>query len=327
MSDEEATSSVFDHVRDVVEGDAELTLEQVADEADVPAQVLREAFAAMNWDARPGYDERDVAYARALRRILDLYPLDVVVRNLRTRYRGMTTIVVSDLGTVRDRVIAPALEGGADTTGLAVRLGETAGELLPLITGQLAEDYRHILVGLLGSDAVSQGAQLQAREVDLAVGFVDLVEFTKLSRKIDPAGLDRLLGRFEELVTEAVDRIADTLLAKFVGDAAMVVGSDPLQVARVLLHLVDDRQQLTETPRHAGLAYGRVLVREGDFYGQVPNLASRLTDHAKPWSILAADELADRLEDHFELSSVPPTHLHGIGEHRPYRVRSSSEVS
>lgn len=321
MSDDPAVA-LFHRVREVVEGDASLTLDEVAERAQVPTQVLREVFAAMDWDDRPGYDDRDVAYADALRHILDLYPLDVVVRNIRTRYRAMTSIVVSDLGTVRDRVIAPALEAGADATDLADRLGETARDLLPLITGQLAEDYRHILVGLLDSDAVTQGAQLQAREVDLAVGFVDLVGFTKLSRDIDPAGLDRLLGRFEELVTEAVGRIDDTRLAKFVGDAAMVVGPDPVQVTRVLLHLVDDRQQLTETPRHAGLAFGRVLVREGDFYGQVPNLASRLTDHAKRWSLLVAADLADHLERDFELSSVPPTRLHGLGEHRPHRVRT-----
>ncbi len=315
--------AAFQHVRQVVAGDPELTFEEVAEGAGLPTQILREAFAATEWDERDAYAQRDVDYARAIARMLDVYPLDVVLRSLRTRYRAMTSIVVSDLGTVRDRVVMPALASGTEPEELAESLGQTAEELLPLVTGQLAEHYRHALLRLLDTEAVARSVQLEGGpQIELAVGFVDVVGYTALSGRIDPAGLDHVLASFEDLVASEVASHDDVLLAKFIGDAAMVVASDPLPLVELLLGLVEDDQRLAEAPRRAGVAFGDVLVREGDYYGPVTNLAARLTDHARQWSLLAAEELAEPLEEAgFELTRIPETTIHGVGDRRPLRVR------
>jgi adenylate cyclase len=113
----------------------------------------------------------------------------------------------------------------------------------------------------------------------------------------------------------------DVLLAKFVGDAAMLVASEPGPLASTLLELVDDHTRLAEAPRRAGMSGGLVLVREGDYFGSVPNLAARLTDHANPWSLLADQELEDRLEGEFDLEKVSKTKIRGVGDQRPLRVR------
>ena len=41
-----------------------------------------------------------------------------------------------------------------------------------------------------------------------------------------------------------------------------------------------------------GVAFGNVLLRGGDYFGQVVNLASRLVSEALPQEILVTDELA-----------------------------------
>lgn len=314
--------AIFDRVRSLVAGEGELDLGDVAERAGLPREVLREIFEAVSWDDRPGYDDRDVDYAQAVARILDHYPFDTVVRTMRTRYRALSSIVVSDLGAVRDHVVTPALAEGAQPEELAVRLGETAERIFPLVTTQLAEDYRHVLVRLLESEALASGIRLEgAGHVELAVGFVDVSGYTALSARVDPSGLDRVLRSFEDRVTRAVAEAEDVLLAKFIGDAAMVVGPDPLHVADLLLSLVEETDPEVEAPRRAGLSFGDVLVREGDYYGRVPNLAARLTDHARQWSLLADEDLHDRFEDHFELTRIPERTLHGIGERQPIRVR------
>jgi hypothetical protein len=146
-------------------------------------------FAATDWENRPAYDQRDVEYARALAQLLDIVPLSAMVRTVRTRYRAVTSIVVSDLGTVRDHVLGPAHRGGADLEQLAGSLAEAAERILPLSTSQLSEDYRHALLRLLDSDALARGAQLEGgREIHLAVGFVDIVGYTALSGRVDPWG-------------------------------------------------------------------------------------------------------------------------------------------
>ena len=47
----------------------------------------------------------------------------------------------------------------------------------------------------------------------------------------------------------------------------------------------------------AGLAYGSVVAREGDYYGPVVNLAHRLVELAYPGTVLASDELHDAIAD------------------------------
>lgn len=311
---------VFASVRRVLTGDPELSLADVASEAGLPARILEEVFATMDWADRAAYDERDVQYARDIARMLDVYPLDTVLRSLATRYRALSSVVVSDLGTVRDEVVMPALAGGGSAEDLAQALGRAAEDILPLVTRNLSEDYRHILLGLLDTDALARGVE-GGREIDLAVGFVDVAGYTALSGTIDPSGLDHVLSGFEDLVNTAVTRHDDILLAKFIGDAAMLIASDPVVLAEVLLELVHDRTYMAEAPRKAGIAHGPVLVRQGDYYGPTANLAARLTDHARAWSLLAADDLRDVLEDHFAVDSIPETKLRGVGEHRPLRVR------
>jgi adenylate cyclase len=314
--------AIFDEVRAVLTGDPDLTLADVAEQAGLPLQILREVFAATDWENRPGYDERDVEYARSVAQLLDVVPLAALVRSARTRYRSVTSIVVSDLGTVRDHVLGPALRGGADPTQLAGNLAEAAERILPLSTSQLAEDYRHALLRLLDSDALARGAQLEGgRELHLAVGFVDIVGYTALSGRVNPVGLDHVLVGFEDLVASVVAAQDDVLLAKFVGDAAMLVASEADPLTEVLLSLVDDHTRLAEAPRRAGLSAGQVLVREGDYFGSVPNLAARLTDHAYPWSLLADEQLEETLTDRFTLERIPKTSIRGVGDQRPLRVR------
>jgi adenylate cyclase len=317
-----AAVNAFKQVRESLAGSGELRLEDIAEQCRLPVQILRELFDATGWSQRPGYDERDVAYAKAAARMLDYFPMHVVVRSLRTRYRAISSIVVGDLGTVRDHVVGPALVGGLDEEELADRLGTAAETLLPLITEQLAEDYRHVILELIDSEAVARGLKVgTGREIDLAVGFVDIVDYTVMSGQVDPSALDHVLAGFEDLVTAAVARTEQVLLAKFVGDAAMLVASHPEPLAGLLLELVDDHQRLAEAPRRAGMAWGPVLVREGDYYGRIPNLASRLTDVADTWSLLAAEELEERLEGSFDLERISKTSIRGIGSRRPLRVR------
>jgi adenylate cyclase len=317
---------IFDEVRTILTGSPELSLAEVADQAGLPVQILREVFAATDWENRPAYDERDVDYAKAVAQLLDVFPLAALVRTVRTRYRAVTSIVVSDLGTLRDHVLGPVVHGGADVSQLGGQLAEAAERILPLSTSQLDEDYRHALLRLLDSDALARGAQLEGgRELHLAVGFVDIVGYTALSGRVDPVGLDHVLVGFEDLVASVVSGQDDVLLAKFVGDAAMLVASEPRPLADVLLSLVDDHTRLAEAPRRAGMSAGLVLVREGDYFGSVPNLAARLTDHANPWSLLADQELEPVLEEDFDLERVSKTRIRGVGDQRPLRVRRKED--
>ena len=50
--------------------------------------------------------------------------------------------------------------------------------------------------------------------------------------------------------------------------------------------------ELDRVVPRGGLAYGNVLVRGGDYYGSVVNLASRLVDEAVPQEMLVTEQVA-----------------------------------
>lgn len=129
------------------------------------------------------------------------------------------------------------------------------------------------------------------RAPQLAVGFVDLVGYTALSQELDPHELAALVERFEQLAYDTVAQHAGRVV-KMIGDEVMYVADDLGDAARIALALTA-RSAVDELlpEARAGLAFGTALAREGDYYGAVVNLASRLVELARPGTVVVSDEV------------------------------------
>jgi adenylate cyclase len=103
----------------------------------------------------------------------------------------------------------------------------------------------------------------------------------------------------------------------------MLVGPDVPTLARVMLELTEPAEELEDAPLRGGLASGSVRLREGDYYGDAVNLAARLTDLARPWSLLADEELEDELGGGFSARRIRPVRIRGLGLRRPLRVKEA----
>jgi adenylate cyclase len=69
------------------------------------------------------------------------------------------------------------------------------------------------------------------------------------------------------------------------------------------------------------MASGPTIVREGDVFGSPVNLAARLTDLARPWRLLADDELSETLEAAgYRTRRLRPVRIRGVGTRRPIGV-------
>lgn len=296
-------------------------LDEVAQRGGIDEEALARIFAALGLPLQDRYGEDDVEEARELSRLLEVFPLHTLVRLARVRGMAVSRIAMSDMAAVRDAIIAPMRERDAGDLTVAVALAESAKELVPVSRDLLVHAHERALLHVLSSEIAREGARGGAQEVELGVGFVDLVGFTALSVEIDPVGLDDVLDRFEERVFEVGGSAGEVELVKFLGDAAMLVSSDRVELADTLLRLVEPIDELADVPLRAGLAAGTVLVREGDYYGPPVNLAARLTDQARPWALLADDALSDTLGERFDLDRTRPMRIRGIGVRRPLRVR------
>jgi adenylate cyclase len=125
-------------------------------------------------------------------------------------------------------------------------------------------------------------------------------------------------------------------LVKTIGDAAMLVSPEAEPLVGTLLDLLEASDDADDElpPLRAGAAHGRALPRGGDWYGHPVNLASRVTDAARPGSLLVTRELRDTVRGEFRdggdgdraepyrWSRARPRHFRGIkGQVSVYRAR------
>jgi hypothetical protein len=76
-----------------------------------------------------------------------------------------------------------------------------------------------------------------------------------------------------------------------------------------------------------GLAYGSLLTIEGDYYGPVVNLASRIVKIAIPGTVLVSDEVHTQLEDDEELAwkQLRPRSLKDVGRIQLWAMHWAAE--
>jgi adenylate cyclase len=154
----------------------------------------------------------------------------------------------------------------------------------------------------------------------LAIGFVDLVDFTNTSRHLDEEGLGHMLSRFESLASDIVTEAGGRLI-KLIGDEAMLVCPTADQAAHAALEIVEATAESDLPAARAGLAMGPLLARGGDYFGLPVNMASRLVDRADPGIVLVDQSFKDALTGGFALEPLTRIPLKGIGGAAAWRLR------
>jgi class 3 adenylate cyclase len=192
-------------------------------------------------------------------------------------------------------VEAEHLSSGGSELGHAHKIDE-ATALVPAMADQLGPILQRHVFQAVDRFRQSMLPGLDRFQFRYAVGFVDLVGFTEIAGRLHARDLTVFLrdfeGRAHDVVTAHGARVV-----KLIGDEVMFVSTDPAAACRAGQALMEGLWHEDERvlPR-GGLAFGEVLVRGGDYYGSVVNLASRLVDEAVPQEMLVTEELADAAE-------------------------------
>jgi adenylate cyclase len=148
----------------------------------------------------------------------------------------------------------------------------------------------------------------------LVVGFVDLVGFTPLAERVDPRELSALFDDFEDRAFDVITA-HDARLVKLIGDAIMFTAFEADDACDIALTLVEEFADDSSpvTPRGA-LAGGEMLVRGGDYYGPVVNLAARAADLAVPHEVLVSESVAAETGPAFRLEPAGRRLLKGFAQ-------------
>jgi adenylate cyclase len=273
------------------------TFAEAAEQAGVDhAFALRVWRAAGFPDPRPherNFNERDVSMLSLARTLQRLVGTDLVVQLMRTIGESTARIAEAEIALLRANIEAP-LVAEQQLVAVARAYVTVAEQVLPRVVDAIDTLHRHHIemIGRRYSDAgtVPSAANLAY----LAVGFADLAGYTGLSQELDPADLGVLLSSFEE-VTGDVIAAAGAHVVKRIGDAVMFVTSAPGIACAVALDLIDACAKQRLPRLRIGLAFGQVIVRQGDFHGPTVNLSARLVTAAEPGVVLTDGSLAQRL--------------------------------
>ncbi|HEV2075022.1 MAG TPA: adenylate cyclase regulatory domain-containing protein, partial [Thermoleophilaceae bacterium] len=242
------------------------------------------------------FAEDDLEAARTARRLLDAeLPADGLLEVARVIGRAIETVAAAS----RELVGSALLKAGDTELDVARRYASAAAELGPLMGSLLDYQYRTRLREGLRREAAVPPEALEAGElpgaVEVAVGFADLVDFTRLGEQLPAEDVGRVAGRLAEMADEVAEE--PVRLVKTIGDAAMLVSTETAPLVDALLALVERSQAEGEDiPQlHAGAARGIALGRAGDWYGRPVNLASRVAEMARPGSVLVEAGVRDAI--------------------------------
>ncbi|WP_168583388.1 adenylate/guanylate cyclase domain-containing protein [Gephyromycinifex aptenodytis] len=319
---------------------------EVTEAAGVPLANARRFWHALGFpavgDEAPMFTEGDVQALRHMVGLVNAGPLDEGMALSMTRAIARTadrlaawqsSLVldmvmqqrdpqVSDLEPVADIVASlEAEDGSVPPTPLHHVADEAsarqASELLLAVVDQLEPlviyAWRRHLSAAIGGLVARAGAE--EGEGQRTVGFADMVDFTTLVTRLSDPQLAHLVGRFEALAADVITAHGGRLV-KTIGDEVFFATDRVAPAAAIALDLVEALAEDKGMPQlRIGMATGQVVSHLGDVFGTTVNRASRLTQVARPDTVVVDDAMAAALSNvtGFTVHPLRSRPLRGLG--------------
>jgi adenylate cyclase len=300
------------------------TAREIEQRSGLPATVLVRMRRRIGL-AEPGVDERvfseaDVEAARSTKLFLEAgFSEDAITEITSVLGEGMSRLAA----TITASFLQTFLRKGDSEEDAALRFAQLAEQLTPatepiLVSGFNAHLRDAVRRGMLGRRELATGEP--PAEQQLGVCFADLVGFTPLGAEVAVGEIGSVAGRLARLAADTVR--PPVRLIKTIGDAAMFVSPEQVAIVALALDLVDAVAAEDLPSLRAGIAFGPVMLRAGDYFGNTVNVASRVTGAARPGSVLCTAEVRDAAPDQFDWSFAGRHRLKGVSSPTPlYRAR------
>jgi adenylate cyclase len=281
-----------------------MSAEEVAKETGLSVDLLHRITLAAGVPIREdGYRESDLDIFRLFEGGSGLFGEEVVLQFTRAVGSSMARIADAALSMFLVNVEGPLVQDGKGAVPLA-EASEEAVALLDVVPQLMAGLFRLHIQAAISRQRVANRSTENPSLFRLAVGFVDLVGFTPYAEKAEPDDLSELIALFEGRANDVVAQYGGRVV-KHIGDEVMFVDPNPVVACDVALHLVETFSADVGVAPHAGIGFGAVVARGGDYYGSVVNVASRIADLAVPGEVLVTEVVRDVAVDQGSLVLEP----------------------
>jgi adenylate cyclase len=326
-SDEEINQAVADDVLDMLAVDRmfipyprRFTSVELSEMTGLPLDVLKRLWRALGFldvaDDDCQFTELEIEAAKQFAAMIDLQVASVesALQMARVIGSSMARIAEAEVG---GGILTHGASG--DSVERADAFTQVAGATVPAVASVIEFVWRrHVQAATRRT--MFQRARGEATDDGspfFAVGFADMVGFTILSQHLSVGELSSVVRRFEEISHDVVTGLGGRVV-KMIGDEVMFVVDNVVAGAEIGMNLADayaDDELLSDV--RVGLAWGPVLVNDGDFYGTTVNLAHRIVNIGNPGTVLMSDEFRQRLlevaGDRFTGQPLRPRSLKDLG--------------
>jgi adenylate cyclase len=327
VSEAEIDQAVADDVLDLLTVDRLLvpsphryTEIEVSERTGLPLDLLRRFWRALGFldveEADAVFTDMDIEAVTLFQGMLSIgaVDIDMAVQQARVIGASMARIAEAEVFPGGAAVGSPEV----DNVLAAEAFVQVADATVPALAWLIEFVWRrHVQAAVRRTMMLRAHGHVSERGLVLAVGFADMVGFTLLSQHLDQAELAAVVRRFEEISHDIVTGLGGRVV-KMIGDEAMFVVDGAVGAARIGLGLAEayaDDELLSDV--RVGLAFGPVLLHDGDYYGPTVNLAHRIVNIANPGTVLVSDELHSRLVaeagDEFTGQPLRPRVLKDLG--------------
>lgn len=301
-----------------------LTGPQIADAVGIDMEVARQRWRSLGFtavgDEEVAFTEADLEAMRLTQRMHELGLISVedeaaLIRTLGRSFARLAEWQLAVLGTTIDPT-------DLDSEGLTAAMAEVTPVL------EQIQNYiwrRHTLSA--ASRVLLSPPTGDEDGICTAIGFADIVGYTRQTRSLTQEELAGLVDEFEAralaIITGHHGRIIKTI-----GDEILFAADSPTEAAHIALELVEEHLVQEDFPQlRVGVAWGPVLHRLGDVFGPTVNIASRLTTLARPGRTLVDKALAEAIEDDeaFKLRRMRRTSVKGYRRLEPWALRRPAD--
>lgn len=319
------------HLEDeLLGGKRQLTRAEVASLANASVRSARQVWRALGF---PRVSEGQKAYT-----VADVEALSDVVNMTRSDdlLDDETALTLARaIGQTSDRLVVWQMEALveylSDTKGLSdVEARAQAIALFEKIVDPLQDvlvyAWRRNLSNALGRLNVNvptalamenrQGWYDSSMPLARAIGFADLVSYTRLAQQMEPKELATMVKRFQNIAYNVVATGGGRVI-KTIGDEIFFSAETPHAGAEIALTLSERLKEDELMPEsRVGFAWGKVLSRMGDIFGSTVNLAARLVAVAEPGTVLTDWDTAHIISrtDDYVFGDRTELHLKGLGD-------------
>ena len=314
------------------EGQEQFTAAEIAEGSGLDAEFLVRLLQALGAPI-PGEDDRvygeaDLDAAKRAKLFLDAgLPPEGVLETSRIIGISMANLADANVDLVGEVFTEP----GIDERELGLRYAAAAKTMAPLLGETLLHAYRIHLRERIRQAVITEAELAEGRisgTDEMTIAFADLVGFTRLGESLEIEQIGDLTGRLFERASDAAR--PPIRLVKMIGDAAMFSSPDSVPLVDAVVDLVDSAGTDELPPLRAGLARGQVLGRGGDWYGRPVNLAARITNFARPESVVVDQAVKDSIAETdggpLDFSFAGKRRFKGIeGEVPVHRVRRAED--